>query len=145
MTALEKDLRMEQGATFTLPFKYCRPTLDGNGQQVLDGNGQPVPGEPFLVEDCTVRMQIRQRKGEPVLIEATTENQRIFLGSDSDPDTAGRIEIELTDQDTEALTFKKCVYDLELQWPLVQGRLRPRVDRLMHGTVFVVLNITEES
>lgn len=152
MTAQPMTLYTEQGATFTFGFVYCRPTLDANGQLVLDANGDPVPGEPFDLTGCTARMQIRQKINDPkVILNATSGDPvddaaiaagagRLVLGG-----TTGRIDIILTDRDTDLITIRKGVYDLELEWPLQPGEIRPRVERLLQGGIVNTLNVTREA
>lgn len=141
MTAAPKDLWIEQGATFTLGFNWHQagPVVDG----------QPTAGDPYDLTGCTARMQIRKKQGGSVLVSATSESPdtpeavaagagRIVLGG-----LTGRIDITLTDADTDLLVVKSAVYDLEIQWPLREGELRPRVDRLLQGAVTVNLNVTQ--
>jgi hypothetical protein len=55
----------------------------------------------------------------------------------------GRIDITLTDEDTDMISAKTAVYDLEIEWPLRSGEIRPRVDRLLKGQVTVDPNVTQ--
>lgn len=149
MTAVNKPLYIEQGATFQLGFTWHQ-------QGPLDANGNPTPGTPYDLTGCTVRMQIRRKQGDPALVTATSDDSgsgitgagRIFIGGPpavgwvADP-TNGRIDVVLTDADTDAITSKTCVYDLEVEWPLQAWELSPRVDRLLEGTVTVDPNITQ--
>lgn len=142
MTATIRDLAIEQGSTFQLGFNWHRegPVVDG----------VVTPGDPYDLTGCKARMQIRRKRGEPILLAATSEAPdtaeavaagagRIELGG-----ATGRIDITLTDEDTDLLTIRSAVYDLEIEWPLVAGELRPRVDRLLQGGVTVSPNITQE-
>lgn len=144
MAAAEKDLDVDQGATFYLGFTWYPPGP-------LDESGMPT-GSPHDLTGCTARMQIRQKQGSPVVITATSEDPgdpidpnlvaagagRISLGG-----VTGRIEITLTDEDTDQLNFKKGVYDLEVEWPLQAGEIRPHVDRVLQGAVIVDPNVTQ--
>lgn len=143
MTAAPKPLYIEQGATFTLGFTWVRQALDANGDPILDAGGQPVAGNPYDLTGCTARMQVRRKQGDAVLVTATSAAtgpgaNRIFLGGET-----GRIEVTLTDEDTDLLTSKTGVYDLEIEWPIKPGELRPRVDRLLQGPVTVDPNVTQ--
>lgn len=117
MTAAPKDLEIEQGSTFTLGFNWHQ-------EGPPDANGDPTPGAPYNLTGCTARMQIRRKQGDPVLLTATSEPPtspaaiaagagRIILGG-----ATGRIDIILTDEDTDLLSARTGVYDLEIQWPL---------------------------
>ena len=139
MTAAVKDLYVEQGATFFLGFNWHRegPVVDG----------VVTPGTPYDITGCTARMQVRRRQLDPPIVTATSETPgggagvgagRIMLGGET-----GRIEVTLTDEDTDLMDAKTSYYDLEIEWPLVDGELRPRVDRLLKGTVYVDPNMTQ--
>lgn len=146
MTAAVRDLVIEQGSTFTLGFNWHR-----EGELV---DGLPTPGDPYDLTGCTARMQVRRKQGDPVLLTATsidvpTEEParteaieagagRIKLGG-----VTGRIDITLTDEDTDLLTAKSAAYDLEIEWPPDVDQLRPHVDRLLQGIVTVIPNITQ--
>lgn len=132
MTAVPKPLYVEQGTTFFLGFNWHKP-----GSVV---NGVVTPGDPYDLTGCEVRMQIRKKRGEAVLVEATTANGRVEVDG-----PAGRIEVTLTDLDTDALNIRSAYYDLEVVWPLAQGEVRPRVDRLLKGSVQIDPNITQET
>ena len=147
MTAAIRDLEIEQGATFTLGFNWHQA-----GEPDVDGN--PTVGDPYNLTGCTARMQIRRKQGDPVLLTATSATVpstepdrttaidagagRIVLGG-----ATGRIDITLTDEDTDLLSAKTAVYDLEIEWPIQAGEIRPRVDRLLQGSISVDPNVTQ--
>lgn len=157
MAAIEKDLDdLEVGATYSLGWTYYHPLLDDDGNVVYDTDGTtPLPGDPVDLTGCSASMQVRAKKTstEP-LITATSDAVgtglpgagRIFiqpLDADSAP-VIGRIEVELTDQDTMTLQPLKtpAAYDLELTWPIAVGQLRARVDRLLEGAIPIDTNVT---
>jgi len=149
MPAVPKPLYVEQGATFFLGFNWHRQAVDEAGNPILDAEGNPVPGAPYDLAGCTARMQIRKRLGDPVLVTATSASsgegaERIKLEPDRIDEPTGRIEITLTDEDTNKLDLKAAVYDLEIEWLAKAGELRPHVDRLLQGSVTVDLNVTRE-
>lgn len=78
----------------------------------------------------TARMQIRLRKESEDILVSLTDGDGITLGS-----TAGTISIEISSEDTAALTFRSGVYDLEL----VSGG---EVQRLLEGKVRVSAEVT---
>lgn len=136
MPAAIRDLEdVEQGATYYFGFTWHRPNVDPQSD---------LPGEPYDLTGCIARMQIRKRVGDPVLVSATSlaegaGAERIQLGG-----ATGRVEVTLTDQDTYLITEKKTVYDLEIEWPIQPGELRPRVDRVLQGSVITEPNVTRE-
>lgn len=105
------NLKFYQGATFL--------------QRVTWYAAPRSAGIPRDLTGCTARMQIRPtRASSTVLLELTTENDRLVLGG-----TAGTIELSVSFEDTAALTFDHAVYDLEVVFP------DTTVQRVMHGTV----------
>lgn len=108
MTALNKPLYIEQGATYTLAFQWCEPGVDAL-----------TPGDPHNLTGFKARMQIRKKQGEAVLASATTDNGKIVLGRNRDGDdlgaASGWIRVELPDEDTDNLQTKTAKYDLEVE------------------------------
>lgn len=150
MTAVKRNLYIEQGATFVLHFQWCATT---------EVDGEQVPGDPHDLTGWKARMQLRVRPGSDVLVDATTENERIVLGAvyddpAADPDpTNGRIEIRLSDEDTQALTVKKAKVRPRGRGPVRPGLPPPagrRRDRPEHhrrrarGAVMLVFPEVEE-
>jgi hypothetical protein len=138
MPAVQRSLYIEQGATYVLRLQWRQP-------DTTDDFGNVTQGDPYDLTGRVSRMQIRQKQGAPALVNATTENGKITLGVDPDnpeatPDpTTGRIQVVLSDEDTDLLTVKAAKYDLEVED--VSGR----VYRLLQGDVTVSPNITQES
>lgn len=144
-------LYIRQGATFRYGFMLYPPLLNGSGVPILDGDGnvQPDLANPISVASCSARMQIKRAKNTSTAMVTATSGtvnsttnpfgERIFLDSGS---TVGRIDIVLTDQDTDKLTLEDAVFDLEIEWPLIPGDLRPNVDRILEGPVVIDLNVT---
>lgn len=115
MSAAILDFEVEQGATFEHQLTW------------LDRDGNPVP-----LDGYTARMQVREKiTSEEVLVELTTENGMITLGGQD-----GTIDIEIPDEVTETFTWKKGVYDLELESPA------GKVTRLVKGKVTVDPEVT---
>jgi hypothetical protein len=124
MTATNRPLYIEQGATFTLGFNWHRegPTVDGVA----------TPGDPYDLTGWVARMQFRKSQQAPALVSATSTD-KITLGG-----VTGRIDVKLTDEDTDALTTRSCLYDLELESPTGD------VHRLLEGAVTISPNITQD-
>ena len=166
MGAWSTDIDIEQGATFTLGFRYCDPVLDDNGNVVMEppASQRPKPGNPKDLRRCTARMQIKKSlkdttaavtatslppsddptdgSGRIVLADADLQPDPPTVVTDPDNPLTGRIDIILTDADTDKIDFTKGVYDLEIEYPLVPGELRPRVERILEGAVNITLNVT---
>lgn len=144
MTAIKRDIYVEQGATFIWPFQWCAVVVDESGAVVLDDSGNPVVGAPRDLTGWMVRMQARKTQGSPPLLDGTTENGRIVLGRDPNslgttPDpTNGWVWIEFTDEDTDLITSITTRYDIEAEDPL------GRVYRLWQGVMTTDPNITQE-
>jgi len=132
MAAVVKNLEIEQGTTTRISFQWRTAPEYG--------------AEPRDLTGWKFRMQGRRRQQDPlVLINATTENGKIIPGADptvhgseAAPDpTNGWVTIKLSESDTNVLTMRSFVYDLEAVTP--DGE----VYRLMKGTVAVDANITQ--
>lgn len=135
MPAVQRDLYIEQGATFSLHFQWC-----GQGPVV---DGVVTPGDPHDLTGWIARMEVRKAQHETALASATTTNDKIHLGAipgdwdaTLDP-TNGRIEVRLEAEDTDLLSIRTLKYDLEVEDP--EGT----VYRLLQGSVTVDPNITQ--
>lgn len=133
MTAVARDLYVEQGADFFLTFQWLRESETTPG----------TPGDPRDLTGHEVRMQIRRSpKSSGVLVDANSTNGKIVVGFDPSgpPDPAnGRIRIHLTSQDTDLLDVEQAAYDLEVESP------SGVVTRLLTGAVEVSLNVTRDA
>lgn len=85
---------------------------------------------PVDLAGYTARMQIRDKVGGTVLLELTTENGRIAIDN-----ATKKISRLIEADDTEAITWKKGVYDLEM----VSGDYVIKIDA---GTVEVADEVT---
>lgn len=116
MAASKFNIKVEQGATFSLPITWKA--------------GEPAV--PVNLTGCTARMQIRKKLEDPVvLLELTTANGRIALGG-----ITGVITLALTATETAELTWGAGVYDLEIVFGTNVVR------RLLVGNVSVSKEIT---
>lgn len=126
MSAVNRDLDVEQGATFRLGFTWS--AIDG-----LDSAGQPIPGAPYDLTGCTARMQIRQSFGTPVLV-SVKDGDGITLGGPT-----GTVTVEISDERTDVLDgLRSARYDLEVEFPSGD------VYRLLQGAVAISPNITRD-
>jgi hypothetical protein len=116
MSAGKLDLYIEQGATFKSQLIWKDAT-----DTEIDLSGY------------TARLQVRPKALSDVLyIDLTTENGGITLGG-----VAGTIDMQIAAADTEAITWLKAKYDLEL----IDGT--GFVTRLVEGEVKVSFNVTK--
>lgn len=118
MAAFRLSLTILQGETFSRPLVWKAG----------------APAVPVDLTGCTARMQVRSTvDNDTVLLELTTGNGRIALGG-----VDGTITLQLTAAETQALTWRNAVYDLEVVHPggqvrrLVEGavKVKPEVTRL---------------
>lgn len=79
----------------------------------------------------TAKLQVRDKAGGTMLFELSTENGRITIVP-----LTGTITLTISDEDTQAISFLKGVYDLVLSAP--DGT---KV-RLLSGSVTVSLGVT---
>lgn len=111
------DLEVEQGATFRVQLMYT------------DENDEPVN-----LTGRRAHMQIRKRSGTPPLLDLTTENGGIVLGS------GGEIDIYIGARGTATLT-RKAKYDLHL----IDNDNIDEVDRVFGGDVLITPAITVDT
>lgn len=113
--AAEYDINIDQGATFKLCFQW-------------------EAGEPPVAVDltgCSALMHIRTRfRDATPALAASTANGRITL------DSQGKIQLILSAHDTNLLSMREGVYDLEIT--LANGE----VTRLVGGKVYVSPQVT---
>jgi hypothetical protein len=86
---------------------------------------------PVDLTDFQARMSIKDKVGGTVLFSLTTANDRIILD-----DAAKTIQLFISAEDTEAFTWTKGVYELEMV------TTDDRVSTLLSGAVTVVKEIT---
>ena len=118
MLAARKDLTIEQGSTFHRLVRWT------------DGEGNPVD-----LSDWSARMQVRKTHGGTLLLDLSTSNGKITLGSN------GQIEINATADDTDSLSFERAIYDLELTPPDGSSG----TVRLLEGYVYLNKQVTVET
>lgn len=126
MTAVTRDLAIEQGATFRLAFTWCQ----SGG---VDGTGTPIAGTPYDLTGCSARMQIRKSYSTPVLVAIVTDDGITLGGTD------GTVTIDISAARTDALNVKTGRYDLEIEFPSGD------VYRVLEGAVTVSPNVTKDA
>lgn len=110
------DLTIEQGTTWTLSLLW-----------------KTSAGATVDLTGYTARMQVRHRIGDPdpPLLNLTSENGGITLGG-----AAGTLALVATPTQTDALSTRTGVYDLEVQSPTGV------VTRLLQGCVSISPEVT---
>lgn len=126
-TVHEEPLAVVQGATFDFEFRW---------QLLVDDVVTAMP-----IGHMTAALQVRKSLRSPVLLEATTENGMIILGSGTDVDDpeTGRVQFLWSGDETMKINVAKAVYDLEL-YDATETPLRTY--QLLRGPVTCVLNVT---
>ena len=127
MAAAVKNLTMEQGADFWYQIEWLHPNPTTPG----------LPGPPYDLTGASARMQVREAQGGSVLLDATSANGSIALGSN------GVLVLHLSAEQTTAIATKKTKYDLEVVIPS-GGAEVPGVYRLLQGSVLLSPNITQD-
>ena len=140
MTAIKRNMYIEQGTSFDFPFRWCNP-----------GDPDPsTPGTPKDLTGWTFRSQMRKNQQAPTQVDASTANGKIIAGIDPDDPTTdpqlggtadptnGWIMLRLNDADTDGISSKTSMYDLEAESP--EGK----VYRLLQGSVSVDPNVTQK-
>ena len=113
---------VDQGATFRDEFEWRADDEDTPGTP-----GELIPWPPGTV----VRLQVRKKQGDPIMLEASSAGDGITLG---DP---GKVTIVLSPAKTSQLTSRSCRYDVEAVFA------EDDVLRLTEGSVTVRPNITQ--
>jgi hypothetical protein len=120
MAAKRKNIVITQGETYRQVFTWKLRWPSGATPTPVDLTG------------CSARMHVRELLETPTtLLELSTANGRITLGG-----LAGTITIDLSAEDTAALTWLQGVYDIEIVF--ATGEVR----RLLEGGVKVNREVT---
>ena len=109
------NLTLQQSATCLLSFEW------------LDDQGQPID-----LTGCTAKMHLRQSFGTALLLELSTENDRIVLAG-----ATGIITLQLDPAATAEMTVSAGVYDLLVYSPNGQ------VDVVIQGRFVLTLAVTK--
>lgn len=107
--------------------------VDGTAEEAYTGSaGRLVYNAPMDLSTWSARMDIRESIDDTVpLFSFTSAGGSIALGAD------GKVELLLTDTETDALDFSAAVYDLELIDPITT-----EVTRLASGKVKLSPQVT---
>lgn len=123
MPAVTRNITIDQGATFVDAFGWRADSTVTPG----------TPGDPISLAGATLRMQIRKKQGDPVILEATSPSDGL-----SHDGVGGNVSINLPPSKTNLLTYKSCRYDIEADFG------GDHVEKLVEGSVTVRPNITQE-
>lgn len=119
-TAVHMDLRIDGGATFSLPLAWCDPT-----------------GKLYDLTGGSARMMFRESvDSDAVLYEAASQSGEITVGGALGAQS--NINLEIDAAATAAMAFESAVYDLLVTAP--DGKTR----RLIEGKVWVRRGVTRE-
>ena len=135
MTAVTRDIYVEQGASWTDSLTYSAIT-----EYEPDGV-TPKTWVPIDISNASFQMQIRAAYGEHVILELTSDEGGGITITDG---AAGQFTIFMSDEQTDTFTpdfGKKLKYDLEVE--SVDFAVNPR-RRLFQGAVYVDSNITRD-
>lgn len=123
MTAVDRPIYIEQGATFTMGFNWYRESPPNSGTQV-----------PYDLTGCIARMQIRKSQQVAPIVDALSTGgaPMIVLGT-----VDGRFDIKIPATATSLLATRSALYDLEVE--MTNGD----VHRLLKGVVTVDPSITQ--
>lgn len=131
MTAIKKDLYIEQGTTFRMGFTWTKESATTPG----------TAGVPYDLTYAIARMQVRKTQQQPVIVDATSIGPlpKLVLGGAN-----GRIDLCLTDEDTDLIAVKAAVYDLEVEMSS-GGTIVGGGDtfRLLQGAITMSPNVTQ--
>lgn len=115
MSAVQQNITIEQGATFQLELIWKNPDTT-----------------PINLTGYTARMQVRKKHTDSTkILDLTTQNGKIVLTP-----LQGKINVTVPAADTEDITIKSGVYDLELE------SSTGIVTRLIEGCVTVTPEVT---
>jgi len=116
ITPKEIDLKIYQGASFQKSWK------------IQDKEGNPVDLTGWSAF-CHIR---KKKASDDIILEATTENEKLFI--EQGEDTVYGFDLE--PEDTQIFTMKDAVYDIKLVDP--QGH----AVRIQEGKISVSLAVT---
>lgn len=115
MSAVQQNITIEQGATFQLELIWKNPDTT-----------------PINLTGYTARMQVRKKHTDSTkILDLTTQNGMIVITP-----LQGKINVAVPAADTEDITIKSGVYDLELE------SATGVVTRLIEGCVTVTPEVT---
>lgn len=110
MAAGNHNMTIEQGATFTRDIVYT------------DKNGTAID-----LTGSTITMHVRENvdSSDTLLVASTGSDSRISLTNA----TAGKFRINVSAADTSALSFRRAVYQIEIEYS------DSTVDRILQGNI----------
>lgn len=89
-------------------------------------------GEAIDLTGCSFKMQIRESFSSDVLLELSTENEKIELDAEN-----GVIALVFIHADTSAANWKKAIYDIELK------NSADEIQTIVSGTVDLYDEVTK--
>lgn len=136
MTQINAKNTPPKDSDYVIAKRLTDDTLELNTVNAADfkaytSGGYVQYNTPQDLTGYIARMDIKDKIGGTVLLSLTTENLRILIDN-----TTKTIKLDIDADDTAAITWKRGVYDLELESP------SGVVTALMFGTVTVTNEVT---
>ena len=106
VTPAALDFTVRKGSTLRRTITwYASPVWLDDAETELDTDNST----PLDLTGYTGRMQVRDKRTSTLVFDLTTTNGGLLLG-----DANGTITFYISDTDTDAALYDKCVYDLEI-------------------------------
>jgi hypothetical protein len=112
------NFTVDQGSTVRFSFTWRHNT----------GTADAPVWTPYDLAGCTARMQVRQARGKPVIFEVSSESTNGSITVEPGGAT-GKLDIWLSDENTDLLDLKITKYDIEITFPggdvqrVLEGRI----------------------
>lgn len=89
------NIRVDQGASFRLAFRWCLSLTDENGDAILDADGNEQAGSPLSIYGYLARLQVRKAVTSTTAMLSLTEQDGITI-SQPDVSMLDRVEVAST-------------------------------------------------
>lgn len=111
MRAAPRDITIERGVTFSMPFTWRAPRRDEQGKLVRTPGTNAIVTDPVDITGMTGHFTIRKTYDTPeAILEGTIESGNVII---EDP-TTGRVVLQIPADTTRLYDFGDAVYDFEL-------------------------------
>lgn len=111
MRAAPRDIYIEKGVTFSMPFTWRAPRRDAEGKIMRAPGTNAVITDPVNITGMTGHFTIRKSYDTPeAILEGTIESGNVIIEA---PET-GRVVLQIPADTTRQYDFGDAVYDFEL-------------------------------